>query len=112
MNYVTLTVTLYIDSFVILVDYSDENVKERYRKDLAGQLGNLVSRSISSSLNPSLTISSQVNKVNERDVSLHNKLQGLSGIITLFPYYRKALSLVFYIRGTHTKREFIIVNFF
>ncbi len=78
---------LSIDLFVILVDYSDENVKVRYRKDLAGQLGNLMSRSISPALNPSLIVPSPIelsNKVTEKDVNLHNKLQNLSGNIIFF----------------------------
>ena len=66
------------------IDYSDENIKVRYRKDLAGQLGNLVSRSISSSLNPSLAIPSAPkfsDGVNEKDTNLYYKLQNLSGNI-------------------------------
>jgi methionyl-tRNA synthetase len=66
------------------IDYSDENIKVRHRKDLAGQLGNLVSRSISSALNPSLAVPPTPkfpDGVNEKDTNLYHKLQSLSGNI-------------------------------
>ena len=55
-------------------------------QDLMGQLGNLVSRSISPALNPSLVVPSVPkfsNGVAEKDANLHYKLQNLSGNIVI-----------------------------
>ncbi|PKY56699.1 hypothetical protein RhiirA4_549355 [Rhizophagus irregularis] len=65
-------------------DYSDENIKVRYRKDLAGQLGNLVSRSISPALNPSSIVPSApkfLGEIAEKDANLYYKLQSLPDLV-------------------------------
>ncbi|KAG0259075.1 methionyl-tRNA synthetase [Mortierella polycephala] len=60
-------------------DYSSELVAERYRKLLAGQLGNLLSRSMSAALNPSSLVPAQpsVNNIHPDDKTLHEKMQAL-----------------------------------
>jgi methionyl-tRNA synthetase len=71
-------------SYYMYIDYSEENIKVRYRKDLAGQLGNLVSRSISPALNPSFIVPSApkfLGEIGEKDANLYYKLQNLSGNI-------------------------------
>ncbi|KAG0032833.1 methionyl-tRNA synthetase [Podila clonocystis] len=64
-------------------DYSSELVSERYRKLLAGQLGNLLSRSTSLALNPSQTIPVQpsMDNVHPDDKALHLKMQCLPQIV-------------------------------
>ncbi|KAI1305412.1 methionyl-tRNA synthetase, partial [Mortierella claussenii] len=60
-------------------DYSHELVRERYRKLLAGQLGNLLRRSTSVALNPSSKIPAapSMNDTHRDDKALHLKLQVL-----------------------------------
>ncbi|RIA86016.1 tRNA synthetases class I (M)-domain-containing protein [Glomus cerebriforme] len=82
-------------------DYSDENIKVRYRKDLAGQLGNLVSRSISPALNPSFVVPSApkfLNGVTEKDANLYYKLYGLSGKICslLLKFVKRNINNIFF----------------
>ncbi|KAF9418847.1 methionyl-tRNA synthetase [Podila epigama] len=57
-------------------DYSNELVHERYRKMLAGQLGNLLNRTVSKALNPSMQIPRQPSLENAHgdDKALHFKL--------------------------------------
>lgn len=56
---------------------------ERYRKLLAGQFGNLLSRSTSLALNPSQTIPAQpsMDNVHRDDIALHLKMQVLPQIV-------------------------------
>ena len=65
----------------ISTDYSDQNIEFRYKKDLVGQLGNLISRSASNTLNPKLLIpqTPNVNNSNSDDLALQEKLQSLPG---------------------------------
>ncbi|RUS20369.1 tRNA synthetases class I (M)-domain-containing protein [Endogone sp. FLAS-F59071] len=60
-------------------DYSDGSITTRHRKDLAGQLGNLVSRSMADSLNPSGLVPRASEKLDMRDATLTDKLEKLSG---------------------------------
>ncbi|KAF9305622.1 methionyl-tRNA synthetase [Mortierella antarctica] len=64
-------------------DYSSDLVMERYRKLLAGQFGNLLSRSTSLALNPSQTIPAQpsMDNVHRDDIALHLKMQVLPQIV-------------------------------
>ncbi|CAO3651666.1 unnamed protein product [Cunninghamella blakesleeana] len=62
-------------------DYSDDEMKKRYKKDLAGQLGNLLNRSIGKSLNPLNQLvpynnngNNNKNTVDERDQVIHDTL--------------------------------------
>ncbi|ORZ27075.1 tRNA synthetases class I (M)-domain-containing protein [Lobosporangium transversale] len=61
-------------------DYSSSLVMERYRKLLAGQLGNLLNRSISLALNPSSKIPAapSMENVHPEDKHLHLRLQVVS----------------------------------
>ena len=65
----------------IPTDYSEQNIQFRYKKDLVGQLGNLVSRSASNTLNPKLLIPQNPNNnsSNSDDLALRDKLQSLPG---------------------------------
>ncbi|KAI8374407.1 tRNA synthetases class I (M)-domain-containing protein [Radiomyces spectabilis] len=58
-------------------DYSEDMIKKRYKKDLAGQLGNLLNRSSSSSLNPEGVVPGLAGELDERDVTLHQALSQL-----------------------------------
>lgn len=61
-------------------DYSEEMIMRRYRKELAGQLGNLVMRSTSSTLNPAAVAPVKpAGTINPADQSLHEKLVQLPG---------------------------------
>ncbi|KAI7867873.1 tRNA synthetases class I (M)-domain-containing protein [Spinellus fusiger] len=59
-------------------DYSEDMLKTRYKKDLAGQLGNLLSRSTGKSLMPSSTIPGLLSTVHTRDAEIHEHLEQLS----------------------------------
>ncbi|CAG8475282.1 2460_t:CDS:2 [Acaulospora colombiana] len=64
--------------------YSEHIIDGRYRKDLAGQLGNLISRSTSHSLNPSSLIPTSpliVNGIKEKDASLVEMLEKLPDLV-------------------------------
>ncbi|ORY96367.1 tRNA synthetases class I (M)-domain-containing protein [Syncephalastrum racemosum] len=62
-------------------DYSEEMIMRRYRKELAGQLGNLVMRSTSSTLNPAAVAPGKpAGTINPADQSLHEKLVQLPSI--------------------------------
>ncbi|KAF9350625.1 methionyl-tRNA synthetase [Mortierella sp. AD094] len=63
-------------------DYSSELVKQRYRKLLGGQLGNLLNRSTSTSLNPQSKVPAAPLKdnIHPDDKALHLKLQLLPGV--------------------------------
>ncbi|KAG0050859.1 methionyl-tRNA synthetase [Gryganskiella cystojenkinii] len=64
-------------------DYSSELVAGRYKKMLAGQLGNLVSRSTALTLNPSRLIPAtpSLTNVHPEDKALHLKLQTLPQLV-------------------------------
>ncbi|KFH66879.1 methionyl-tRNA synthetase [Podila verticillata NRRL 6337] len=64
-------------------DYSSALVTERYRKLLAGQLGNLLSRSTSLALNPSQKIPARpsMDNIHPDDKALHLKMQLLPQIV-------------------------------
>lgn len=66
-----------------MLDYSSDLVTERYRKLLAGQLGNLLSRSTSLALNPSQKIPARpsMDNVHPDDKALHLKMQLLPQIV-------------------------------
>ncbi|CAG8442119.1 1313_t:CDS:2 [Diversispora eburnea] len=61
--------------------YSESNLHTRYRKELAGQLGNLVSRSTSVSLNPTSLVPTFPLDIKEKDVNLTNSLKNLPGLV-------------------------------
>ncbi|KAI8333174.1 tRNA synthetases class I (M)-domain-containing protein [Chlamydoabsidia padenii] len=66
-------------------DYSEEEIKKRYKKDLAGQFGNLLNRSTGQALNPEgkvpgLTLTSEIDP---RDQAIHEKLTALPGIYNM-----------------------------
>ncbi|ORX93566.1 methionyl-tRNA synthetase [Basidiobolus meristosporus CBS 931.73] len=66
-------------------DYTDENIMTRYKKDLAGQLGNLMARSTSKTLNitetiPSVQIPQSLEEVDPRDQALHKALMELPAL--------------------------------
>lgn len=64
------------------IAYDPAILQTRYRKDLAGQLGNLVSRSTSLALNPLSMVPSPplfIESVNEKDMTLFKMLQQLPG---------------------------------
>jgi methionyl-tRNA synthetase len=62
-------------------DYSHEGVMVRYKKDLAGQLGNLVARSTAPALLPSGIVPKNNQKdVRDEDKLLHEALLQLPGI--------------------------------
>ncbi|CAG8518492.1 9795_t:CDS:10 [Paraglomus brasilianum] len=73
----------------IPTDYSEQNIQFRYKKDLVGQLGNLVSRSASNTLNPKLLIPQNPNNnsSNSDDLALRDKLQSLPDIVA--EHYQK-----------------------
>ncbi|KAF9099419.1 methionyl-tRNA synthetase [Mortierella sp. AD031] len=64
-------------------DYSSELVAGRYRKQLAGQLGNLLSRSTSAALNPSAKVPTQpsADNIHPDDKALHEKLEALPSLV-------------------------------
>ncbi|KAF9137193.1 methionyl-tRNA synthetase [Mortierella sp. GBA39] len=64
-------------------DYSSELVAGRYKKLLAGQLGNLLNRSTSVALNPSNKVPKQpsADNVHPDDKALHEKLEALPGLV-------------------------------
>ncbi|KAF9957154.1 methionyl-tRNA synthetase [Mortierella alpina] len=64
-------------------DYSSEMVTARYRKLLAGQLGNLLSRSTSVALNPSSLIPSapETDNIHADDMLLREKMQRLQSTV-------------------------------
>ncbi|KAL0084661.1 tRNA synthetases class I (M)-domain-containing protein [Phycomyces blakesleeanus] len=60
-------------------DYSEDMIKTRYKKDLAGQLGNLLSRSTGKILMPLGVIPSQPSgEIDPKDSLLHTELESLS----------------------------------
>ncbi|ORZ25941.1 tRNA synthetases class I (M)-domain-containing protein, partial [Absidia repens] len=65
-------------------DYSEDHIKMRYKKDLAGQLGNLLNRSTAPSLNPEAQVPAValevMDHVDPRDRPLHDKLVALADI--------------------------------
>ncbi|CAG8783337.1 28217_t:CDS:2, partial [Racocetra persica] len=81
--------------------YDPVILQTRYRKDLAGQLGNLVSRSTSLALNPSSTVPCKpliIEGVNEKDMTLYKMLQQLPDLVS--DHYKnvefgKGLELIF-----------------
>ncbi|KAF9910859.1 methionyl-tRNA synthetase [Linnemannia zychae] len=64
-------------------DYSSELVAGRYKKQLAGQLGNLLSRSTSTALNPSAQVpkTPSGDNIHPDDKALHEKLEALPGLV-------------------------------
>ncbi|KAL1922969.1 uncharacterized protein VTP21DRAFT_9345 [Calcarisporiella thermophila] len=62
-------------------DYSEQTLGTVYKKELAGQLGNLLNRATSSTLNPTGTVPALKSEVDERDRALHAKLEGLPASI-------------------------------
>ncbi|KAI7878345.1 hypothetical protein K492DRAFT_238624 [Lichtheimia hyalospora FSU 10163] len=79
-------------------DFSESNMVKRY-KDLAGQLGNLLSRSTGSALNPDAMVpAAPQGPVDTRDQVLHNKLTQVAGEFEQAfeaREFNKALSAVF-----------------
>lgn len=71
-------------TWVTCVDFSESNMIKRY-KDLAGQLGNLLSRSTGTALNPDAMVpAAPQGPVDTRDQALHKKLTQVAGrIMTL-----------------------------
>jgi methionyl-tRNA synthetase len=65
-----------IGSFYI--DYSEDMIKTRYKKDLAGQLGNLLNRATATSLLPSGCVPGNTT-LDARDKELHDKIATVSG---------------------------------
>ncbi|KAF7731198.1 Methionine--tRNA ligase, mitochondrial [Apophysomyces ossiformis] len=55
-------------------DYSEEMIKTRYKKDLAGQLGNLLNRSTAKSLNASEIVPRLNPRLDPRDKVVHTKI--------------------------------------
>ncbi|KAI9302214.1 tRNA synthetases class I (M)-domain-containing protein [Cunninghamella echinulata] len=79
-------------------DYSEEELKKRYKKDLAGQLGNLLNRSIGKSLNPMNQLTTTaLTEVDKRDQVLHDKLVSASSLFDSYfeeREFSKALNVV------------------
>ncbi|CAG8541928.1 2213_t:CDS:10 [Ambispora leptoticha] len=78
-------------------DYSEDWIQERYRKELAGQLGNLLSRCTSATVNPSQHIPPKPAKSTSEDIILHQKLIELPDLIDQCydeAQFRKALDLI------------------
>lgn len=75
----------FVNSIFLLCpsDYASELVTERYRKLLAGQLGNLLSRCTSVNLNSSRQVPAQpsFDEIHPDDKSLHLKLKVLPGLV-------------------------------
>ncbi|KAF9917856.1 methionyl-tRNA synthetase [Linnemannia zychae] len=79
----TDTIRFYLMNDAGLVDdsdYSSELVAARYKKLLAGQLGNLLNRSTSAALNPSAKTPKQPTSLHPDDKVLHEKLEALPSI--------------------------------
>ncbi|GAN11483.1 methionyl-tRNA synthetase [Mucor ambiguus] len=55
-------------------DYSEEMIHTRYKKDLAGQLGNLLNRATAASLLPSGNVPGRNQAVDPRDQMLHHQI--------------------------------------
>jgi methionyl-tRNA synthetase len=61
-------------------DYSEEEIKKRYKKDLAGMFGNLLNRSTGQALNPEGCVPGLTSTaVDPRDQEIHDKLTALPG---------------------------------
>ncbi|CAO3643212.1 unnamed protein product [Mucor hiemalis] len=73
-------------------DYSEEMIHTRYKKDLAGQLGNLLNRTTAKSLLPNGIIPGKVNDtVDLKDQLIHSTIVETAGklplILVLLPWY-------------------------
>ncbi|KAI8642144.1 tRNA synthetases class I (M)-domain-containing protein [Parasitella parasitica] len=55
-------------------DYSEERIQTRYKKDLADQLGNLLSRATAASLLPSGSVPGKNQSIDPRDQMLHHQI--------------------------------------
>ncbi|KAG0187831.1 methionyl-tRNA synthetase [Apophysomyces sp. BC1034] len=66
--------------YLVRDDYSEEMIKKRYKKDLAGQLGNLLSRSTAKTLMPSGVLPRMNTTVDPRDEVLHAKITELPAV--------------------------------
>ncbi|SAM05230.1 hypothetical protein [Absidia glauca] len=65
-------------------DYSEEEIKKRYKKDLAGMFGNLLNRSTGQALNPEGCVPGLTSTaVDPRDQEIHDKLTALPGIFNM-----------------------------
>lgn len=74
------------------LDYSEEMIHTRYKKDLAGQLGNLLNRTTAKSLLPNGIIPGKVNDtVDLKDQLIHSTIVETAGklplILVLLPWY-------------------------
>lgn len=58
-------------------------IETRYKKDLAGQLGNLLNRATAQSLLPSGAVPGKKNKVDPRDEMLHDQIGQTAGLFFL-----------------------------
>jgi methionyl-tRNA synthetase len=75
------------------IDYSDEGVMVRYKKDLAGQLGNLIARSTAPALLPSgIVPKGDLKTICEEDKVLHTSLLRLPGIWRFHPCARCSIT--------------------
>jgi methionyl-tRNA synthetase len=57
-------------------------IKTRYKKDLAGQLGNLLNRATAQSLLPNGTIPGIKHQVDPRDEMLHDQISTTAGLFS------------------------------
>ncbi|KAI8380373.1 tRNA synthetases class I (M)-domain-containing protein [Blakeslea trispora] len=55
-------------------DYSEDMIRTRYKKDLAGQLGNLLNRATAKSLLPGGIVPKKNGSIDPRDDELHNQI--------------------------------------
>ena len=64
---------------MVKIDYSEELIKKRYKKELLGQLGNLLSRSISPSILPQGYVPSppHANQLRKSDATIRSMLRQL-----------------------------------
>lgn len=62
------------------LDYSEDMIKTRYKKDLAGQLGNLLNRATAESLLPNGMIPGKNDHVDPKDQMLHDQIYQTAGL--------------------------------
>ncbi|KAI8091280.1 tRNA synthetases class I (M)-domain-containing protein [Gilbertella persicaria] len=60
-------------------DYSEDMIRTRYKKDLAGQLGNLLNRATAKSLLPNGIVPKKSSSVDPRDEMLHKQISETAG---------------------------------
>lgn len=64
---------------ITLIDYSEDMIQTRYKKDLAGQLGNLLNRATAASLLPNGHVPAKNQAIDARDQMLHHQISQTAG---------------------------------